>query len=417
MDFLPYDLVEEVVNYLPRADVETIARVAARSPELEAWNLASEYQLEKRFTLDVHVRIKQTEGGPRITMSVLKNRPNYSTGWNYTKWSYAWIREVTIEQTVPWEGQRAEVQMLQALRCVSLPVDPSVHASLTSASGVGVLECCSRYVDKYGAEETDLYWKMLRATQKEFVNVTVRAGNRDPRGAIEEFAADFIQRGHFLESLDCRILSRWQGTLFGAIAPLFGRVRGRPLKIDLGLFHQDPEEIQLCVDNWWKSDGIFEDIEVSYRVDIFENAEKDDRLCESIRNKYKTAVINRHRVVLAHPSRRSSLFIENERIEIMKFRPWHIPVDFAWMESLINRWDENVMFDIRFLTFQDEDDWLKLVEKYGPLKKEDVFRNETMKRTFLEIMNPLQNEERMSLQIEERDGEYNVQHRYLDCFY
>uniref|UniRef100_A0A1I8AGN7 F-box domain-containing protein n=1 Tax=Steinernema glaseri TaxID=37863 RepID=A0A1I8AGN7_9BILA len=79
MDYLSYDLVEEVVSYLPRPDVETVSRVAGRSSALDNWSVISDDQLERRFLLDIYVYLqgfereeKKEEMSPRIRICVQK---------------------------------------------------------------------------------------------------------------------------------------------------------------------------------------------------------------------------------------------------------------------------------------------------------------------------------------------------------
>uniref|UniRef100_A0A1I8A039 Annexin n=1 Tax=Steinernema glaseri TaxID=37863 RepID=A0A1I8A039_9BILA len=76
MDQLSTDLIEEFRSYLPPVDVATTAKVASRSPGLENWSAEAEDELEKRFLLDVCVGVQNSNGEPKVMLSLKKILPD-----------------------------------------------------------------------------------------------------------------------------------------------------------------------------------------------------------------------------------------------------------------------------------------------------------------------------------------------------
>uniref|UniRef100_A0A1I7YVE8 F-box domain-containing protein n=1 Tax=Steinernema glaseri TaxID=37863 RepID=A0A1I7YVE8_9BILA len=224
MDHLLYKLVEQIVGYLPQKDVETIAKVA-KGTRLQSWSAAAEDQLMNRFLLDVHVVVGQTEkegGGPRTRLLCTAVRKDKSqevkVEWNLTeeegtyihiqgrkfallpfKWRYAWIRSLHVE-TVKGHNYIGQAEMDQVLRVVSLPVEPNIQYRKASLTLNHKYDRGSLGIDRAMART----WRILQATQKEFVTVELDHAEHDPPGVVEEFVADFIKRGVFLEELEFR---------------------------------------------------------------------------------------------------------------------------------------------------------------------------------------------------------------------
>uniref|UniRef100_A0A1I7ZQQ5 F-box domain-containing protein n=1 Tax=Steinernema glaseri TaxID=37863 RepID=A0A1I7ZQQ5_9BILA len=370
MDHLWYDLVEEIVSYLPRSDVETIARVAARSPRLQNWSMASEDQLEHRFLLDVHVRFqgfdreeKEAERSPQIHLSAQKLlSEGVEEEWDFRSWRYAWIQNLHIraslrddpsELTGPIEEFK-ESDIHQVLRVVSLTVDLTVRTFFS----IGY-NC-----DSTPRELAYLLRKTIDATQKDFVMVHVDSEHDD---AIGGFIADIIKRGAFLEGFYFFDHFLPQRGVCEAIASLFAKTRGRPLTVHLPKVPLEASGMVLIIDAWLQSDGTFEDKAVAsdawgWRAFVW----------PTFKEKYKTIIQEQYGRYLAHPTKRSSLYISLNKIRTMEFKPWHVPVDFKWIDALITKWRAGWGFyawrtETTFtFNFKAADDWKNLVKKYGP---------------------------------------------------
>uniref|UniRef100_A0A1I7Z0P5 F-box domain-containing protein n=1 Tax=Steinernema glaseri TaxID=37863 RepID=A0A1I7Z0P5_9BILA len=392
MDHLSYDLVEEVVRYLPRRDVKTIARVSSRSSGLEEWNAAAEDQLENRFALDVRVYIQKQKKVPdplkedamdaddssddssdgssveeevesKIFLSVLKHLPNgQQEQWNFLQWRLAWIRNLTIETTVR-DCAYPEADLHEVLRSVSLPVDPSIRSVLKVDHGDPDMRTVG------------ISWKILQATQKDaFADVFLRnCKNGDP-DEFGDLVSNWIQRGGIWEKLRC------DGSFppkkaIEAVAPLFGGNRGRPLELELPDVCINPDFVLLIIDNWWNSDGTFEEKQVTWkqsrRASVWnriENKSKNRKKCN-----HNFTMLDSDSGYLVHHSRRSTLSISLKGIRVEKFQPWHVPVDFQWMDSVIAKWREGNGFYLYgeerkfFFTWESAQDWDKIRKKYCPL--------------------------------------------------
>uniref|UniRef100_A0A1I8AQA4 F-box domain-containing protein n=1 Tax=Steinernema glaseri TaxID=37863 RepID=A0A1I8AQA4_9BILA len=288
MDHLFYDLVEEVVSYLPRKDVNTIAKVAAKSQRLEKWSAAAEDQLENRFLLDVYVHFGRSKkkDAPKIYLSARRRIPDRGIDgyWNFRGWRYAWIRSVVVDATrvrygLHYKYKPAEID--QVLRMVSLPVDPSIRTSL----------CCTA--------TNDLAVKILLATQKGFATVEVSAESNHP-DVFEDFAIDHLEHGVSLQKL-----TSYKGeNICAAVAPLFRERRGKPLNIQLLGRHLDRWDMELIIDNWLQSDGTYEEKRLRYQSNFTQT--KFTSWC-----KRRGIVTFAFGGYLAHPTRSSSLAVTN----------------------------------------------------------------------------------------------------------
>uniref|UniRef100_A0A1I7YBD6 F-box domain-containing protein n=1 Tax=Steinernema glaseri TaxID=37863 RepID=A0A1I7YBD6_9BILA len=357
MDHLPFDRVEEIANFLPRKDVGTIARVAARSPGLENWSVVSDDQLERRVLLEVCVHLQgfkhkenEEEKSPRIRISVQKLLSDGSREeWDFKNWRYAWIhtlyitaspREEPLDTVAPKRAFK-ESDVRQAMSLVSLPVDPSVRTRLSIAT-----ECAGE--GELPDKLVDLFWDTVEETQKGFVDVSATGDDVDV--ALESFVAYCIEQGAFLEELSYyNSLEGDEGhaVVYNAVASLFGETRGRPLYVYLEGLVLDFDYIEIVIDDWLLSDGIYEMKTVEGANHMFgeEQHEKWEDMLSAIG--------------------------DNE-IRVVKFEPWHVPVDLKWIDALIKNWREGCGFYVwrgeGNFSFRLKKNryWKKLVEEHGP---------------------------------------------------
>uniref|UniRef100_A0A1I7YU88 F-box domain-containing protein n=1 Tax=Steinernema glaseri TaxID=37863 RepID=A0A1I7YU88_9BILA len=367
MDHLFFDLVDEIVNFLPRSDVETIARVARRSSRLEFWSAAAEDHLENRFLLDVRVYVEKAlikKELPKVFLSAKKTLPNgLEEDWNFTRWRYAWIRDVSVETE---RGQEffdfKESHLDQVVRCVSLPVEPGPRGSLH------VFHNHTKRPRKVIA----VTWAILLNTQRGFAVVDLEHSKRDPPEFFENYVMMSISRGRYLRELRTRRYLRELRTsgivtqikLASTLTPLFGIRYETPLSLEVPIFPPlEQGEVEEMIETWLKSDGRLNDISI-FCVNYYwegDSPPKHEFLMERPNLGY-----------LVHPTKRTTLTISDRMISVEQFRPWHLRVDFAWIDSVITRWRQGDGTRLGwgewhfFVAFQSEEDWLQLEEKYGP---------------------------------------------------
>uniref|UniRef100_A0A1I7YVC0 F-box domain-containing protein n=1 Tax=Steinernema glaseri TaxID=37863 RepID=A0A1I7YVC0_9BILA len=402
MDYLLYDLVEEIVCYLPRKDVEVISRVAARSQELKNWSAASEDQLENRFLLDVEATVEKWPDekqprlpghltSPKINLSARKILPDGSIeAWNFKQWRFAWIRNLRIGTTFFMASRVANdpgvlTDTEQAFRTVSLPIDPSAGGELVvSGRGFchGMADCCSN---------------ILQVVSKDFARVRAVVPKRlvddFPEDVLEfdafnNFVVDYLESGPLLEDLlyenGCCAEKVWR-----AIALVFGRRRGTPLEIKLVNIGFLQSAIRRIVKHWWNSDGAFEKKKV-----MAQPLSSEVSAWLASQNSYNFMRKRKNVGYIAHRTKRSSLYITKESISVVEFRPWHTPVGYKWIDSVIKKWtkrngrfvyDEEQQF---YFYFNSKGAWSKLVKKYGPLRKKSERRIEYVRPVSIVIAHP-----------------------------
>uniref|UniRef100_A0A1I7YUS4 F-box domain-containing protein n=1 Tax=Steinernema glaseri TaxID=37863 RepID=A0A1I7YUS4_9BILA len=321
MERLSYDLVEKILGSLPRKNVEAVAEAVEGCRRLEHWDAAAKDQLENRLLLDVTVSVQQPitndkNSDPRIDIScrVILHRGGYRA-WNFTQWRYAWIRNVYIKTSLytgrpndPYTGNAD-----QALRSLSLPVEPSARGSLLYYHGPQFDDNGNDNKLWAGLQVVDLSWKFLQAAQKGFSNVTIHRSKHISCEAFEKFVVDHICQGAVLESLQCLGDCTKSRNILAVVARLFRERRGRPLKLKLHCVHFKQAEVELIIDNWLQSDGAFEEKTISW-------CGTDGHAINRV--KYKQFVRTYSCGYLAHPTRRSSLKITRGTIQVKQFHPW-----------------------------------------------------------------------------------------------
>uniref|UniRef100_A0A1I7YUL7 F-box domain-containing protein n=1 Tax=Steinernema glaseri TaxID=37863 RepID=A0A1I7YUL7_9BILA len=386
MDHLFYDLVEEIVGYLPREDVDTIAYVAKRCQELKNWSAAAEDQLENRFLLDVAVVVD--ENAPKVYLCAKKTLPDGSkVYWDFTRWRYAWIKGIVINGASV-RNSIVEADVDQVLRTVSLPIQPSDDLYALRVGRLSISLPFGQYsdCDNLGAPHRDYFvlspessalaLRILQVVQKEFTIVDMnRAAFEDPSGICLDFITDYLAHGPNLETLfyyhGHQVGKRPEDRrIWPVIAPLFAQERGAGkelgglLNLRLVNLPFKNEDIERIVESWWQSDGILEPKSVGWD-------RPRNTLLRDLKKKY-SCVEHRDGAYIPHPTRESSMYVTKKYIRVMKYRPWHVPVDFKWIDSVIDEWMKGEGYLLWhgktrfFFTFKSKDDWTALVEKYGP---------------------------------------------------
>ncbi|KAK0427414.1 hypothetical protein QR680_010218 [Steinernema hermaphroditum] len=276
MDLLPYDLVDHLVQFLPRNDLETITNVACGRPELSNWQLMAEQHLEERYLLDIRIfvqdqnepkstakRMKLEEGeeiddkNEEIQVYVEKHR---FTGelvgpWDFKKLQYASLRDVSIsfhpwnvsKKHRPWERQKL-------LSILSLPVatrtDSSTRSSLSVSSGYHWIP------DSRDSRFAELALKMIQVVQKTFAKVDIRMTSNGTNLRIEDFIQDYVDQGTFVEHMrfSCGGFEK-QRIFQKGIVSLFKERRRTPLTVQIPDNFLTHHNIQQILEHWKNSDG------------------------------------------------------------------------------------------------------------------------------------------------------------------
>uniref|UniRef100_A0A1I7Y8K7 FBA_2 domain-containing protein n=1 Tax=Steinernema glaseri TaxID=37863 RepID=A0A1I7Y8K7_9BILA len=223
-----------------------------------------------------------------------------------------------------------------------------------------------------GRRAVNLSWKILKAAKKNaFAHVSLKHYKNGDPDEFADFAVDYVERGNSLEKLRCSG-SFPHKKVIKAVAPLFGRYRGRPLAVEFPENPINPDLVRSIVDKWWDSNEIFEEKQIvwgwSRRSSVWNHIENKNKSKKKFNHKFTMRDLSTG--YLAHHSRCSTLSISLYGICIEKLQPWHVPVDFMWINLLIAKWKEGNGFyvyeeerDIHF-TWKSDDDWDKFKRKY-----------------------------------------------------
>ncbi|KAK0427284.1 hypothetical protein QR680_010151 [Steinernema hermaphroditum] len=363
MDLLPYDLVDHLVQFLPRKDLETITKVACWRPELSNWQLMAEQHLEERYLLDIRVDILQQnepEGAPKrmkleggdetddkskeIQVSMEKR---LFTGelvgpWDFKKLQYASLRDVWIScYRLDGNGKHQPFEM---------------HQNALFIDGSSLWIFCSR-----GSSDVDIALQIAQVMQKTFNRVSFCASSNGVNLMVEDFVTEYINRGMFVEKMDfsCEDFEK-ERISEDRIVSLFKEKRPNSLSVGLPAETLSYENIWKILEHWMTSDGY-----VAGYKELRMRMPKNE--WPTLRWQWRG-----DHDFLPHPSKRSSLLLSTDGLKIMKFAPWHLPVNFDWIDSVIDDWkarDGKYLYrnnrELRLLT--EGQDWDKMELKYGPL--------------------------------------------------
>ncbi|KAK0402519.1 hypothetical protein QR680_016377 [Steinernema hermaphroditum] len=384
MDLLSCDLVDHLVQLLHRTDLETIIKVAEWRPELSNWQLMAEHHLEERYLLDVRVYIpspkeNEPESAPKrmkleeeeeiegkneeIQVFVEKCRftGELVGSWDFRRLQYASLRDVTIN-SYHWEVNRQHrpCEMKKLLSILSLPVatrdDSIAGSSLSVRSGYHWIS------DNRDSRVVDLALQMIQVVQKTFAKVDIRMSSNGTNLRMEDFMQDYVDQETFVEDMrfSCGFFPETERICQKGVVTLFKDRRRTPLTVQLPDNYLTYHNIQEILEHWKNSDGYVADHkELHMRMPSYD--------WPTLRWEWRG-----YHDYLPHPSKRSSLLLSINFLKIVKFEPWHSPVDYDWIDSVINDWKARAGMhfyggnrQIKLLTTKE--DWDKLELKYGPL--------------------------------------------------
>ncbi|KAK0427267.1 hypothetical protein QR680_010144 [Steinernema hermaphroditum] len=360
MDLLSHDLIDHLLQFLPRKDLETINKVACWRTELSNWQLLAEHHLEERYLLDIDVyipeqnepenaakRMKLEEGAEiddkndKIQFSVRKRR---FTGepvgpWDFKKLQYASLRDVSIS-FYHWKvnGKHRSCDLQQLLSILSLSV--ATRADSNTRSSLCVRNGYRSISDSRDSTVVDLSLQVIQVVQKTFAKVDIRTTSNDVNLRMEDFMRDYINHEAFLEDLrfSCDGIRNQKISLEG-IVTLFKKRRLTPLTVEIPFDSLTYRNIEEIVKHWNNSDG-------------YVAGHKELRM---VRDSWMGFESRTQHDYLPHPTKRSSLLQSTNYLKIVKFNPWHSPVTFDWIDALINDWKARAGM------------YLYGEQKYGPL--------------------------------------------------
>ncbi|KAK0402520.1 hypothetical protein QR680_016378 [Steinernema hermaphroditum] len=373
MDLLSYDLVDHLVQFLPRTDLKTIAKAAYDRLELGNWKLIAERHLKERYFLNVDVYIPyeneletapkrrkleegEKAGDEKETVLVFITRRSFTGGsadrWDFKRMQYASLGNVWIHSR-GWlaHEQHRPYDVRKILPTLSLPV-------ATRADSFVMGSLCIDSIPN--SRSIDLALKMAQVVQKTFAKVSVWSSAIGAHLRADNFVRDYINHQAFLEDMrfSCSVFPR--GKLpEDRIVLLFKERRTTPLTMQLPVDSLPYPKVQEILEHWKNSDGYVAGHR-ELRMPMFRNR------WAALRRSWQNV-----RGYLPHPSKRSSLQFSTECFKIVKFEPWHSPIDFDWIESLIEDWKKSNGFFIfkgkgGVQLRMANEDWVKLVAKYGP---------------------------------------------------
>ncbi|KAK0427269.1 hypothetical protein QR680_010145 [Steinernema hermaphroditum] len=377
MDLLPYDLVEHLVQFLPRKDLETITIVACERPELSNWQLMAEQHLDERYLLDIrifvqdqnkpegtakHVKLEEGEEiddkNEEIQVYVEKHR---FTGelvgpWDFKKLQYASLRDVSIsfhpwkvnKKHRPWEKQKL-------LSILSLPV--ATRGDSNTRSSLSVNNHYHWISTRLDSRVIDLGMEVIQVIQKTFAKLDIHTSTNGTNLRVEDSTRDYINHEAFLEDLRFSYRVIRNERFSQGIVTLFKERRSTPLTVEIPPDSLSYRNIQEILEHWKNSDGY-----VAGHKELHMQMSSDK--WSTLQFKWK----GKHDY-LPHPLKRSSLLLSINCLKIVKFESWHLPVNFDWIDSVINDWKTRAGMYLygssrKIKLVMEREDWDKLEQKY-----------------------------------------------------
>ncbi|KAK0427281.1 hypothetical protein QR680_010150 [Steinernema hermaphroditum] len=321
MDLLSYDLVDHLVQFLSRKDLETVRKVACGRHELSNWQLLAEHHLRERYLLGIKIyipyqdeiesapkRMKLEEGddtddkNEEIEVSVEKRlfTEELVGPWDFKKLQYASLRDVSISWYHLDDNKNYRpFEMQQLLSILSLPV--ATRADSIKSSSLSVNGSACRFAH--------LVLELIQVLQKTFMKVDIFTTLNDMNLRMEDFMRDYINQEAFLGNLSfsCDTIRNQRISLEG-IVTLFKKRRLTPLTVRIPVDSLSHPKIQEIVEHWKNSDG-------------YVAGHKELRM---VRDPWMGFESRTQHDYLPHPTKRSSLLQSSNYLKIVKFKPWTV---------------------------------------------------------------------------------------------